>query len=98
MSVTSSTTAVAFFANLFSPIMPIRAFGVFSGVLIPMNFILVIIVMPPAVIWWESKLNEPYKTCCWNKRTPEEIEQFKNEDKEKGKAELFFEGTFNDII
>lgn len=64
MSVTSSTTAVAFFANLFSPIMPIRAFGVFSGVLIPMNFILVIIVMPPAVIWWEKNINEPYKVCC----------------------------------
>jgi predicted RND superfamily exporter protein len=98
MSVTSSTTAVAFFANLFSTIMPIRAFGVFSGVLIPMNFILVIIVMPPAVIWWESKINEPYKTCCWDKRTDEELEEFNNKEATLGKAEVFFDGTFNNII
>jgi predicted RND superfamily exporter protein len=42
MTVTSVTTAAAFYANLFSPIMPIRAFGVFAGTLVPMNFILVI--------------------------------------------------------
>lgn len=56
MSVTSSTTAAAFFANAFSPIMTIQAFGIYSGVLIPMNFILVVTVLPPGVIWWENNI------------------------------------------
>jgi len=64
MSITSSTTAVAFFANATSPIMPIAAFGIFSGVLIPMNFVLVVFVMPPCVIWWEDKIKGKYKFCC----------------------------------
>lgn len=98
MSVTSSTTAVAFFANLFSPIMTIRAFGVFAGVLIPMNFVLVVFVMPPAVIWWERNINEPFKTCCCNARTPEEIEELRNAEPELGKAELFFDGAFNMFV
>jgi predicted RND superfamily exporter protein len=62
MTVTSSTTAVAFFANVFSPIMPIRAFGIFSGVLIPVNFFLVVMIMPPAVIYYENKMEG--KFCC----------------------------------
>jgi predicted RND superfamily exporter protein len=64
MSITSSTTAAAFFANLFSPIMPIRSFGAFSGFLIPMNFLLVVIVMPCAVIWWEANVKGKFKYCC----------------------------------
>jgi|TARA_B110000285_G_scaffold159924_1_gene178541 protein dispatched 1 len=56
MTVTSSTTAVAFFANAFSPIMPIRSFGIFTGVLIPINFLLVVMIMPPAVIYYEFNI------------------------------------------
>lgn len=63
MTVTSSTTAVAFFANAMSPIMPIRAFGVFTGVLIPINFFLVVMIMPPAVIYYESKIQGKYERC-----------------------------------
>ena len=62
MTVTSATTAAAFYANLFSPIMPIRAFGVFAGTLVPINFFLVVLMMPPAVIYYEEKLK--YKSCC----------------------------------
>jgi predicted RND superfamily exporter protein len=58
MTVTSSTTAVAFFANAFSPIMPIQAFGLFTGVLIPINFLLVVMIMPPAVIYFEKNIEK----------------------------------------
>mmetsp|Transcript_2148 Transcript_2148/g.3212 ORF Transcript_2148/g.3212 Transcript_2148/m.3212 type:complete len:259 (+) Transcript_2148:706-1482(+) len=51
MAVTSSTTSVAFFANVFSPMMPIKSFGIIAGVIIPVNFFLVVILMPPAVIF-----------------------------------------------
>lgn len=64
MTVTSSTTAVAFFANAFSPIMPIRAFGIFTGVLIPINFLLVVMIMPPAVIYYEKNIERQYNACC----------------------------------
>lgn len=63
MTVTSSTTAVAFFANAMSPIMPIRAFGIFTGVLIPINFFLVVMIMPPAVIYYESKIQNRFNLC-----------------------------------
>jgi predicted RND superfamily exporter protein len=61
---TSSTTAVAFFANAFSPIMPIRAFGIFTGVLIPINFFLVVMIMPPAVIYYEAVVKKKYTRMC----------------------------------
>ena len=46
IAVTSSTTAIAFLANALSDIRPIRAFGIFAAIIIPVNFILVILVMP----------------------------------------------------
>lgn len=45
--VTSSTTAIAFMANALSEIRPIRAFGIFAAIIIPVNFFIVIIMMPP---------------------------------------------------
>lgn len=43
---TSSTTGAAFLATGLSTIMPISSFGFFAGVLIPINFILVITFYP----------------------------------------------------
>jgi len=54
MAITSSTTSVAFFANIFSPLLPIKTFGIFSGVIIPVNFFLVVMFMPPAAIIYEE--------------------------------------------
>lgn len=71
MTVTSATTAAAFYANLVSPIMPIRAFGVFAGTLIPVNFFLVVIMMPPAVIYYEAHLRHKVCCCCFDKRLPD---------------------------
>ena len=53
MAVTSSTTSVAFFANITSPMLPIRAFGVFAGVIVPVNYLLVVMVLPPATIIYD---------------------------------------------
>jgi len=46
IAVTSSTTAVAFLANATSDIRPIRAFGIFAAIIIPVNFLIVITIMP----------------------------------------------------
>jgi protein dispatched 1 len=56
MAVTSSTTSVAFFANIFSPMMPIKAFGIFAGLIIPINYFLVVTFLPPATIFFEEHI------------------------------------------
>ena len=58
--VTSSTTAVGFFANAFSPLMPIKAFGIFVGIIVPMNFLLVVLIFPAAVILYDERIKHRY--------------------------------------
>ena len=70
MAITSSTTAVAFFANAFSPMLNIAAFGIFAGIIVPINYFLVVMIFPPAVVWYEEKiLNNPKCSACicWGK-------------------------------
>ena len=56
MAITSSTTAVAFFANALTPIQQIQTFGIFAGIIVPVNYLLVIMVFPPAVVWYEENI------------------------------------------
>ena len=53
MAFTSSTTAIAFFANFFSPLMPMKSFGIFAGIIIVVNYIQVCFIFPCAVIVYE---------------------------------------------
>ena len=57
MAVTSSTTAVAFFVNITSQLMPIRAFGIFAGVIVLVNYILVVLFFPPTIIFYEKYID-----------------------------------------
>lgn len=52
MTVTSFTTAAAFIVTATSPIMPISTLGLWAGVLIILQFILVITIYPCATIMW----------------------------------------------
>jgi len=54
---TASSTCVAFLGNAFSEIMPIRSFGIYAGLIIPINFILVLCVFPSATIIYENYLS-----------------------------------------
>ena len=67
MAVTSSTTSVAFFANYFSPLMPIRSFGIFAGIIVPVNYLLVVLMFPPATIFYELYFEG--KGCCGRANT-----------------------------
>jgi len=58
MMVTSSTTSAAFLANYFSPIMPIKAFGMYAAIIVPVNYLLVIVYFPPAVIIHERYIKD----------------------------------------
>jgi len=65
MAVTSSTTSVAFFANIASPMLPIRAFGVYAGVIVPVNYLLVVMVFPPAAIIYDKYIHGCiHNLCC----------------------------------
>ncbi|XP_074662875.1 protein dispatched homolog 1-like [Tubulanus polymorphus] len=63
MFFTSATTAVAFFVSGASPLLGVSSFGVFSGVLVIVNYLSVIIFFPTVVVtyhlYWEK-----FKCCC----------------------------------
>jgi hypothetical protein len=64
---TSFTTAAAFFATAVSPIMPIATFGIFSAVVILVNFVFVLTLTPAALMVNElsqSKGCTPCGCCC----------------------------------
>ena len=67
IAVTSGTTAVAFLANVLSTQMPIISFGIYAAVIIPANFLLIVMLFPPAVIVYERYLAK-YKCCCFCKK------------------------------
>lgn len=63
MLFTSITTAVAFFASAISPLLATRSFGVFSGLVIAVNYISVIVYFPAVVIMYHTKF-EKFKWPC----------------------------------
>lgn len=65
IAVTSSTTAVAFLANAFSPLMPIKSFGIYAAIIIPSNYLLVIMIFPSAVIFYETYFDKYVFCCCF---------------------------------
>lgn len=56
MAITSATTSVSFFANAFSPIMPIKSFGIYAGIIVPLNFFLTVFMFTPAITIYETQL------------------------------------------
>lgn len=53
MVTTTATSALAFFANIISALPALRAFGVFLGVNLVMNFLIVVTLFPAAVVLHE---------------------------------------------
>ena len=75
MLVTSSTTAFAFLSSVFSKLVPIRSFGIFAAIIIPMNFILVITLYPAFIIIEEKnikKINTKVFSICRKKKDKKE--------------------------
>jgi hypothetical protein len=104
---------VAFFANIFSPLLPIKTFGIFSGVIIPVNFILVVLFMPPAVIIYEEYIADKFCCCfkcdcCKKKVKKSDISEDQENDRASsteskdevklGVVEQFFDGTLNKFV
>lgn len=74
MLATSSTTAAAFLATGFSKIMPISSFGFFAGILVPVNYLLVISYFPTLLIIYEKYT----KNMCVKKETSTEVRERRN--------------------
>lgn len=62
---TSFTTATAFVATAFSPLMPIATFGVYAAITIVVNYLFVITLMPPVVVVAELYFSKN----CWESST-----------------------------
>lgn len=84
MFMTSSTTAVAFLATCFSPIMTVQAFGIYCAILVPINFILTCWILPPTVILYERLDQECF--CCVriNNNSRGRSEKYLTQDSEAG--------------
>ncbi|KAJ8602620.1 hypothetical protein CTAYLR_010198 [Chrysophaeum taylorii] len=67
MAVTSSTTVLAFVSNLSSPFIGIRTFGVFSALLVIVNYCAVVTFFPVAVLVYEKKFKDRryWWDPCW---------------------------------
>lgn len=89
IAVTSSTTAAAFFANYFSPIMPIKSFGIFAGILVLINYVLTIMVFPSAVVFGEFVMEK------FNK---EKADKANLASETPGCAARIFETKWNNMI
>lgn len=114
IAITSGTTTVAFLSNVLSPMMPIKSFGIYAAIIIPVNYVLVVLLFPPAVIIYEKHFAK-YK-CCFcipreakrsdNQELPSDTERAhnvkagnKDEDKaDENKVQQFFGGPWNKFV
>ena len=98
MLFTSLTTAVAFFVSAASPFLGISSFGVFSGILIFVNYISVIIFFPCVVLIYHRYF-EKYRCCCCCPRTvPTDGEEPIQSTKRKNFVVRFFRGPYYKFV
>ena len=64
IAVTSSTTSVAFAANVLSPLAPFRAFGINAAIIILVNYALTIMLMPSVQAFYEKHIRGRCARCC----------------------------------
>jgi len=69
MAITSATTCTAFLCTLITPIVNIRAFGIFAAFVILLDYILVMTLFCTAVVIYHNKFENQgcFKSCCCTK-------------------------------
>lgn len=55
---TSGTTAFAFMSNGFSSLMPVSAFGWFAFIVIPVNYVLIVMYYPAYLIIYDKYVKD----------------------------------------
>lgn len=64
MFVTSLTTMVSFMSTSITSIVPVKTFGVFAAIAIPVNYLLIILAFPSCFIFYEKYLSNK---CFWTR-------------------------------
>lgn len=64
MMMTTSTTAVAFFATAICPVTPILCFAIFCGLMIIWNYIMNVMIVFPALCLYDIWLQRGSSNCC----------------------------------
>lgn len=72
MFVTSVTTAASFLATTLSPIMPICSFGIFSGIVITVNYLLIMLMLPNIYLFFDRHVRRRFKCFSWTKSRAKE--------------------------
>lgn len=57
---TTRTTSAAFFANLVSPISAIKGFGLYCGLVVATDYVMVMVFLPAVVLYYDVY----YAKCC----------------------------------
>ena len=87
MLLTTSTTAVAFFATAICPVAPILCFAVFCGLLIMFNYFMNIALIFPALCihdrWIMNGRSNFLIACCQKKSKVDDDEERKSEETQK---------------
>ena len=73
MFVTSLTSAGAFASCIGSRILPVRAFGIFSAIVVPMVFIQTVCILPFIYYFYEKCLMSTGKSSCCCCKSKEKI-------------------------
>ena len=92
---TSLTTSSAFFSIAFStPITALRCFGIFCGLVIMVDFFLMMTFFPALIIFYERYVKNTKRCCTWY------INCTSQEGKvtELGRTEKFFRDTFGPLV
>ncbi|KAK3607816.1 hypothetical protein CHS0354_031317 [Potamilus streckersoni] len=87
MLYTSFTTAVAFFAGAVSPLLAIKSFGLFSGILVTVNYISVIVFFPTVVIMYHLKFDD-FRWPCFNTKCCLSLIYKRSTGSEKNRMEI----------
>ena len=62
--VTSLTTMAAFLVSAFTPLLAVKTFGLFSGILVAVNYVCDLIYFPTAIMFYTEKIKPWTEKCC----------------------------------
>ena len=96
--VTTSTTCVAFLANVGSKIMPIQAFGIYAAIVIPVNYLLIVFLLPPMLQFYDKYLKD--RLCCikCKKSRREKYKAGQEFEVRDSCCDRFFGGPWNSFV
>lgn len=88
MFLTTLTTALAFFATAICPVIPIKCFAVFLGLLVVFDYLMNILLVFPALCMYDQWTLAGKKSCCIHIERKKSGEMFSEDDQNQQKISL----------